>query len=203
MAIHESPRSEALLRGPGDALLIVDVQRDFLPGGALGVAGGDAVVPVLNRYIARAQRSGSPVIASRDWHPGDHCSFHAQGGPWPPHCVEATPGAELASDLRLPPGALIFNKGTCAEAEAYSAFSGTALASTLRALGVRRLVVGGLATDYCVLSTVRDALHEGFDVFVLEDAVRAVDASPGDGESALREMREAGAVLVNEGERVA
>lgn len=202
MTTHEIPRSEALLRGPGDALLIVDVQRDFLPGGALAVPGGDAVVPVLNRYIAQAQRSGSPVIASRDWHPEDHCSFHAQGGPWPPHCVEATPGAELAPDLRLPPGALIFNKGTCPEAEAYSAFSGTALAANLRRLGVRRLVVGGLATDYCVLSTVRDALHGGFEVFVLEDAVRAVDASPGDGDKALREMREAGAVLVNEGERV-
>lgn len=177
-----------------DALLIVDVQRDFLPGGRLGVPDGDAVMPVLNRYIATARAKGLPIFASRDWHPRDHCSFKARGGPWPEHCVAGTPGAAFAEELQLPSDTVIIDKATRQDADAYSAFSGTTLAEQLRRRGVKRLLVGGLATDYCVLNTVRDALREGFGVILLEDAIRAVNVKPGDGERAQREMENGGAV---------
>lgn len=178
---------------PHDALIVVDVQRDFLPGGALGVPGGDEVVPVINRYIALARERGLPVIATRDWHPHNHCSFQAQGGPWPVHCVARTVGADFADGLALPPDAVVIDKATCAQPEAYSGFQGTGLAARLRDAGVQRLLVGGLATDYCVRQTVLDALAAGFDVVVLEDAVRAVEVAPGDGERALQAMAAAGA----------
>lgn len=182
--------------GKDDALLIVDVQRDFLPGGSLAVPEGDAVAPVLNRYIALARGRGLPVFASRDWHPKNHCSFRAFGGPWPEHCVANTPGAEFTPALELPAETVVIDKATFAEADAYSAFSGTPLARLLRERGAKRLWVGGLATDYCVLNTVRDALREGFGVLLLIDAIRAVNVNPGDGERAEREMRDAGAVAV-------
>lgn len=182
--------------GKGDALLIVDVQRDFLPGGKLAVPDGDAVVPALNRYIELAQRKGLPVIASRDWHPKKHCSFREQGGIWPEHCVRDTPGALFAPGLALPAHAEIVSKATREEADAYSAFDGTSLADTLRARGVKRLLTGGLATDYCVLNTVLGALESGFEVLLLADAIRAVDVKPGDGERAGQRMRRAGAVPV-------
>lgn len=177
-----------------DALLIVDVQRDFLPGGKLGVPEGDAVVPVLNRYIDTARKAGVPVFASRDWHPEKHCSFKPQGGPWPEHCVAGTVGAQFADGLRLPPDVVVIDKATREEVDAYSAFSGTTLADRLRARGVKRLLVGGLATDYCVLNTVRDAFREGFGVVLLEDAIRAVNADPEDGPRAKREMESRGAI---------
>jgi nicotinamidase/pyrazinamidase len=181
---------------PGDALLIVDVQRDFLPGGNLAVPSGDEIVPVLNRYLALAQQAGCPVFASRDWHPPEHCSFRAQGGIWPAHCVAGTPGAAFAPGLALPAGAITIDKATTAGADAYSAFSGTGLARRLRQCGVKRLLVGGLATDYCVLNTVRDALREGFGVLLLEDAIRAVNVRPGDGARAKEEMKSLGARAV-------
>lgn len=183
--------------GTNDALLIVDVQRDFLPGGKLGVPKGDAVVPVLNRYIEKVRAPGLPVFASRDWHPANHCSFSPQGGPWPEHCVAGTPGAAFPDGLRLPSDARVIDKATRAETDAYSAFSGTALAQELRERAVKRLLVGGLATDYCVLNTVRDALQAGFEVVLLKDAIRAVDVKPGDGERAEREMLDAGAVAAS------
>ena len=179
---------------PGDALLVVDVQRDFLPGGALGVRGGDAVVPALNRYLAAARSHGAPVVATRDWHPAGHCSFAARGGPWPPHCVAGTTGAAFSPDLALPQDAVIVSKATGPDEEAYSAFAGTGLAQRLRDRGVRRVLVGGLATDYCVLHTVRDARAAGFEAVVLEDAVRAVELAAGDGERALAAMKAAGAL---------
>jgi nicotinamidase/pyrazinamidase len=179
---------------PGSALLIVDVQRDFLPGGSLAVPQGDEVVPVLNRYIQMARRHRLPVFASRDWHPQRHCSFRSQGGPWPPHCIAGSPGAEFAPGLALPADALLISKATQEAPDAYSAFSGTDLAARLRSLGVKRLLVGGLATDYCVLNTVRDALAAGFEVRLLADAIRAVNVEPGDGERAEREMQVSGAV---------
>jgi len=179
--------------GPGDALLIVDLQRDFLPGGALAVADGNAVVPVLNRYIEQARKAAIPVFASRDWHPANHCSFRSRGGPWPPHCIRDTAGAGFAPQLALPADATIVSKAMQEDADAYSAFGGTTLAGMLRGRGVKRLLVGGLATDYCVLNTVRDALQEGFEVALLTDAIRAVDVKPGDGARAQRQMREAGA----------
>jgi len=184
----------------GDALLVVDVQRDFLPGGALGVPGGDAVVPVLNRCLALFQRLRLPVVLTRDWHPADHVSFAARGGPWPPHCVAGSAGAELAPDLAVPETAQRVSKGTLSDADAYSGFEGTGLADRLRQRQVRRLFIGGLATDYCVRATVLDARREGFEVVLLRDAVRAVDVTPGDGDRALAAMQAEGAVVVGAGE---
>lgn len=180
---------------PGDALLVVDVQRDFLPGGALAVPGGDAVLAPLRECIQRFASLGLPVFASRDWHPADHCSFRAAGGPWPPHCVASSTGADFAHELELPGAAHVVSKGTTRDAEAYSAFAATALDERLREAGVKRLFVGGLATDYCVLASVLDALGNGYPVVVLSDAVAAVNVAPDDGERALRRMGEAGATL--------
>ena len=183
--------------GRGDALLLVDVQNDFLPGGSLAVPGGDAVIAPLNHCIDRFARAGLPIFATRDWHPPRHCSFREQGGPWPPHCIAGTPGAAFAAGLRLPPNAVVIDKASAAERDAYSGFEGTELAARLGEAGVRRLFVGGLATDYCVLNTVRDALKNGFAVMLLGDAIRAVDVQPGDGERAIAEMQSLGARIVD------
>ncbi len=184
-----------------DALVVVDVQNDFCPGGALAVPEGDRVVPVLNDYAARFARVGAPVFASRDWHPARTRHFAAQGGAWPPHCVQDTRGAELHPGLALPVGTELISKGMDPEDDAYSCFQaeredGMPFAAVLGECGAGRLFVGGLATDYCVKATVLDALKEGFEVIVLEDAVRAVDVNPGDGARALAEMKSAGAGVV-------
>lgn len=189
----ESPAAPIRLQA-GDALVIVDVQNDFLPGGSLAVPHGDEVVAPLGALAARFSRAGLPVIATRDWHPAGHCSFRARGGPWPPHCVAGTPGAAFAPALALPPAAVIVSKADTPDVDAYSGFAGTDLHERLVSMSVTRLFVGGLATDYCVLETVRDGLAQGYAVVLLTDAVRAVDAVPGDGERAIRAMREAGAV---------
>jgi nicotinamidase/pyrazinamidase len=183
-----------------DALVIVDVQNDFCPGGALAVPDGDRVVPVLNRCIERFDALGAPIVASRDWHPPVTRHFKAHGGAWPPHCVQGTTGAEFHRDLRLPARAIVVSKGMNPEDDAYSCFqaedpSGMPFAATLGELGARRLVVGGLATDYCVKATVLDALREGFEVVVLEDAIRAVDLAPGDGARAIEAMQASGAMF--------
>ncbi len=180
----------------GDALIIVDVQNDFLPGGALAVPEGDRVIEPLNRAAALFEAKGLPVFATRDWHPENHCSFKPQGGPWPPHCVAGTRGAEFAPSLRLPASTVVISKATTPERDAYSGFQGTALAEELRRRGVKRVVVGGLATDYCVLNTVKDALTQGFQVVLLTDAIRAVDVKPGDGDAARAEMERSGALPV-------
>lgn len=181
---------------PGDALVVVDVQNDFLPGGALGIDGGDEIIAVLNRYLSIFHARGLPVFATRDWHPPGHCSFAAQGGPWPEHCVAGTPGAEFSEYLELPAGTGIIDKASRPDKEAYSTLEGTDLAQRLREAGVRRLFVGGLATDYCVLNTVRDAVALGFEALVLSDAIRAVDVEPGDGDRAIGEMQQLGAIMV-------
>lgn len=177
----------------GDALVVVDVQNDFLPGGHLAVPGGDEVVPVLIRYVAAFAARALPVYATRDWHTVDHCSFRERGGPWPPHCVAGSDGAQFPPGLDLPGYAVIVSKADASERDAYSGFEGTNLEACLRAQSVKRLFVGGLATDYCVLNTVRDARRLGFDVFLLVDAIRAVNVKPGDGAAALEEMRRLGA----------
>ena len=181
----------------GDALIVTDIQRDFLPGGALAVAGGDRVVAAINGYLALFAARGLPVFATRDWHPADHCSFAAQGGPWPVHCVAGTPGAEFARGLQLPPNTVLISKATGAAREAYSSFEGTDLDARLRQAGITRLWIGGLTTDYCVLHTVKDACALGYAVVVLDDAIAAVDVRAGDGERAIAQMRAAGATLTH------
>ncbi|MGH7436255.1 MAG: isochorismatase family protein [Polyangiaceae bacterium] len=181
--------------GPRDALVIVDVQNDFLPGGSLAIPGGDEVIPVLNGCIHRALVRGAGIFATCDWHPLGHTSFHERGGPWPPHCVQGTWGAELASALRLPAEALVFPKGADPARDALSAFEGTTMDVTLRTLGVQRLLVGGLATDYCVLNTVRDARAKAFDVVLLVNAIRGVD--PRRSQAAVDEMVARGATLLS------
>ena len=176
-----------------DALIAVDVQRDFLPGGSLAVPDGHEVVPVLNAYVSRFQQDGLPVVATRDWHPPDHCSFETQGGIWPPHCIRDSKGAAFADGLELPEDVIVISKATRSDADAYSGFDGTDLESQLHERAVKRLFIGGLATDYCVLATVTDGLKAGFEVVLLRDAVRAVGVQPADEADALAAMREAGA----------
>jgi nicotinamidase/pyrazinamidase len=186
-------------------ILLVDPQYDFFPGGALGVADGDAIVAPLNAWL-RAHPD-APVFASRDWHPATTRHFKARGGIWPPHCVEGTRGAAFHEGLEMQ-RAVVYDKGTDPEDDGgYSAFDGArvdaagvrrTLADDLRAAGVTTLVVGGLATDYCVKASVLDALKQGFAVQLLRPAVRAVELQPGDGERAVAEMVEAGAVVVDE-----
>jgi nicotinamidase/pyrazinamidase len=179
------------------ALLIIDVQNDFCPGGALAVPGGDRVVPVLNRYIEKALAAGGTVCASRDWHPPDTRHFAARGGPWPPHCVQGTPGAAFHAGLALPAGALIVTKGDNPRDHGYSAFDGTTddgrgLAAALCAAAVDRVLIGGLATDYCVLNSALDARKRGFDTVLLLDAIRGIDLREGDVARALDRMLRAG-----------
>ncbi len=186
------------------ALLIIDVQNDFCPGGSLAVPEGDVVVAPLNRLAAAFAARGLPVLASRDWHPAHTSHFKAWGGVWPPHCVQHTPGAAFHPRLALPHGAVVVSKGTEADSDAYSAFQGvtpegTTLEAWLSEHDVRRLVVGGLATDYCVKSSVLDARQRGFEVIVLEDAMRAVELEPGDGRRATEAMTAAGATLASSG----
>ncbi len=184
------------------AVLIVDVQNDFCPGGALAVPEGDRVVPVLNRVAAQVAQRGGTVVASRDWHPPITRHFAAYGGKWPVHCVQNTPGAQFHPDLKLPQGTLIISKGTSENDDGYSAFEGRtedgrSLLEILRERGIKRLIVGGLATDYCVRASVLDALKNGFEVLVLTDAVRGVNLQPDDSERALQEMQAAGATLTD------
>ncbi len=181
------------------ALVIVDVQHDFCPGGALPVREGDQVVPVLRRAAQRFAAFGWPVYASRDWHPADSTHFAGQGGTWPVHCVQGTEGARLREDLELPTSAMIVTKGRTRHDDGYSGIVGEvsgrgSLLEDLQARHVTHLYVGGLATDYCVKYTVLDALAQGFGVTLLTDAIRAVDVEPGDGDRALHEMVAAGAV---------
>jgi len=182
------------------ALMIVDVQLDFCPGGALPVPEGDAVVSVLNRYISLFWKRGSQIFATRDWHPEVSSHFREFGGSWPAHCVQGSPGAQFHPQLLLPKGTIVISKGTTRWDEGYSALqgvteNGTPFPMLLRHMATDRLYVGGLATDYCVKESVFDGLREGFAVTLLVDAVRAVELNPGDGETAVKEMLSAGATL--------
>ena len=183
---------------PTDAVIAVDVQNDFCPGGGLPIPEGDQVVAVLNRWIEQAERAAARVVVSRDWHPANHCSFETQGGPWPVHCVQGTPGAELRADLRVPRDAIIVDKATDPGRESFSDFAGTGLGDRLRREGVKRLWVGGLALDICVRATVLDGIAEGFEVHLILPATRAVNAKPGDGARAVEAMRAAGAKIEGE-----
>ena len=178
---------------PADALIIVDLQNDFLPGGSLGVPQGDEVVAPIRQLIDLYQAHGLPIYASRDWHPEGHCSFTAQGGPWPVHCIAGSNGAAFSSAINLEQFSTVISKATTVEKDAYSAFNGTGLGEQMRARGIERVAVCGLATDYCVLNTAKDALAEGFATLLVLDAIRAVDVNPGDGARAIAQMQDAGA----------
>jgi len=179
---------------PHDALLIADVQNDFLPGGALGISGGDAILPVLLTYVHRFHARGLPMFLTRDWHPANHCSFRERGGPWPAHCIAGSFGSLPPRTFEVPQSAVIIYKAIDPEEEAYSAFHHTSLHRHLQALGVRRLFIGGLATDYCVLNTVKDARALGYDVCLLTDGIKAVNVHPDDGRKAEEEMTALGAI---------
>jgi nicotinamidase/pyrazinamidase len=175
-----------------DALLICDIQNDFLPGGALPITGGDEIIPVLNEYTRIFKDAKAYVFASKDWHPPNHCSFKPSG-PWPPHCVQDTKGAEFSPKLKLPKDAIVAFKATDPMRESYSVFDGTAFATELKERNIKRLFVGGLATDYCVLNTILDARKHGYETVVLMDAVRGIDTVPGDVDRAVESMLNCGA----------
>ena len=180
------------------ALIIVDVQNDFCPGGALPVPEGDRVVPVFNRYIELFNAWGLPIYATRDWHPEKTIHFKEFGGPWPPHCLQGAKGAEFHPGLKLPRDTVIISAGDTFEDEGYSAFEGhdeegKSFIEVLRAAAIEHLLVGGLATDYCVRATVLDALKNGFKVTLLIDAIKGIDVNEGDSRRALVEMMDKGA----------
>lgn len=176
-----------------DALIVVDVQRDFCPGGALPVPEGDRVVAVLNRWIEAAERAGAAIYASRDFHPPGHLSFRENGGRWPPHCIQNTEGAEFHPGLRLPASTQVVIKGARFDKDQYSAFDETGLAEDLRRRGVQRIWIGGLAQDVCVRATVLDGLAEGFDTHLIREGTRPVD--PDAEPAVVAELKDAGATV--------
>lgn len=178
---------------PKRALIVVDVQRDFLPGGALPVKNGDKIIESTNDLIDQLDAERVPVFFTRDWHSTNHVSFRSQGGAWPPHCMKGTPGARFPPSLHIPKSAIIISKAARRDAEAYSAFQGTDLASRLKGMGVKDLYVAGLATDYCVKNTVIDAIGNGFRVYLVTDCVRGVNLRRTDSASAFRSMIAKGA----------
>jgi len=181
----------------GDALIVVDVQKDFCPEGGLPLEGCDEVVAVLNRWIENAVEKGVPIYASRDWHPLGHISSKEQGGPWPPHCIQDSDGARFHPALKLPDSVIKVTKGVRFDQDQNSAFDQTGLAISLRRRGIKRLWVGGLAEDVCVLATALDGRREGFEVIVIKNATRPV--TPEGGRKAREEMRAAGVRILDDG----
>lgn len=177
------------------ALIIVDLQNDFCPGGSLPVPEGDQIVSVVNNLIKEFSGAVLPIFATRDWHPTNHCSFREQGGPWPPHCVKNTRGAEFHPDLNLPKETIIISKAITTDKDAYSGFERTNLEPLLKRSGVDKLVVCGLATDYCVKATVLDGLKAGFEVSVVKNGINGVNIYPRDSENAVEEMKRARAIF--------
>jgi nicotinamidase/pyrazinamidase len=180
------------------ALLVVDVQNDFCPGGALGIHGGHKIIPILNKCIKFFEKENLPIIVTRDWHPKVTKHFEQFGGVWPEHCVEGSPGAMFHPDIELPKEALVMSKGMDPEKDSYSAFhaidsSGMALPNLLKIFGITEIYIGGLATDYCVKYSALDALKDGLEVFILTDAIAGVDLQPEDSSLALQEMVSIGA----------
>ncbi len=195
MASHYLPEQLEFIKH--DALIVVDMQNDFFDDGSLPVPGIKKIVPRMNEYLRRFAALDLPVFATRCWHPPGHCSFVAHGGQWPQHCVAGTRGAEFHPDLKLPLGCPVISKGHLIDRDAYSAFAGTELDPLLREKGVRRVFVAGVATDYCVKHTVIDVQKHNLPAFVLVDAIAAVNQQPDDAARALKEMRQAGAVMIN------
>ncbi len=173
-----------------EALVVVDFQNDFVPGGALPVPAGDEIAPRVRELIESGEYD--LVVATRDWHPPDHGSFREQGGPWPPHCVQGTPGAELHASVPREHVDVVVDKGQNPATDGYSAFDGTGFGTLLRERGIDRLTLAGLATDYCVKNTALDALREGFEVVIDRDGVRGIDVEPGDVDKAIAEVTAAG-----------
>jgi nicotinamidase/pyrazinamidase len=182
---------------PKAALVVVDVQNDFCPGGALAVASGDSIIPALNRAISAFRKSRLPLVFTRDWHPRNHCSFKEQGGVWPRHCVARTRGARFHPRLEVPKGSIVVSKATKPDSEAYSGFQGTNLEKRLKRLEVGELYVGGLATDYCVKQTALDGLAAGFDVYVMTDCIKGVNLWKSDSSAAMRLVAKCGASLTD------
>jgi nicotinamidase/pyrazinamidase len=185
------------------ALLVVDIQKDFCAGGALAAPGGDDIIPAVNRHLADARAREIPVYATRDWHPAQTSHFKEYGGTWPPHCVQGTRGAEFHPGLKLPPDAIIINKGDDPERHGYSAFEGHTsggkpLLDDLRDRRIKRVYVMGIATDYCVRESALDALRAGLEVRVLADSIAGIDVQPGDVQRALDEITAAGAQIVED-----
>ncbi len=178
-----------------EALIVVDMQRDFMPGGALPVPEGDKIIPRCNEYINKFREKGALIVATRDWHPENHVSFKERGGPWPKHCVQNTPGAEFV--VELPADTVIISKATEPDREAYSGFEGTELAEILRRKGVKRVYICGVATEYCVKATALDAIKHGFEVYLLKDAIKGI--KPEDEEKVLKELEERGARILKSG----
>lgn len=179
-----------------DALIVVDVQNDFCPSGSLAVEGGDDVATALSGLATHFRIKGARTFATQDWHPDKHSSFTEQGGTWPPHCVQGSRGAEFHANLHLPIGTSIIRKGADPAVDAYSGFLDSNLEEQLRRSDIKRLFVGGLATDYCVLNTVLDARKLGFETFLIEDAIAAVNTAPEDGENAIQKMKDNGAETI-------
>ena len=184
---------KVIMLSKNDALIVTDVQFDFLPGGSLAVPEGDQIIPALNEYISLFANENLPVFATRDWHPKNHISFKQQGGPWPPHCIQNTEGAKFPRSLKVPGNVIVVSKATNLEKEAYSSFDGTQLTEQLKASGVSRIFIGGLTTEYCVKYTVLDGLKAGFNLVLLSDAIRGLNANKGDLENAIQEMVQHGA----------
>jgi nicotinamidase/pyrazinamidase len=175
------------------ALIVVDIQRDFCPGGALPVTGGDKIIPAVNELIHAFGKAGLHIFFTRDWHPRNHVSFRANGGPWPPHCVQSTPGASFHPSLAVPADAEVIDKGTLQGEDAYSGFQGTDLARKLQNHHVKEIYVAGLATDYCVKNTVLDGAAKGFETYVITDCVKGVNLKRTDSANALKTMLSRGA----------
>jgi len=196
------PENSAMTMKGASALLVVDIQKDFCAGGALAAPGGDDIIPAVNRHLADARAREIAVYATRDWHPAKTSHFKEYGGAWPPHCVQGTPGAQFHPDLKLPPDAIIVNKGDDPQRHGYSAFEGhtsdgKSLLDDLRDRRITRVYVAGIATDYCVRESALDALRAGLEVRVLADGIAGIDARPGDAQRALDEMSAAGAQIVH------
>ena len=179
---------------------MVDMQRDFCPGGALPVEDGDEIVPRINRVVMAFEHGTMPIFFTRDWHPHNHTSFKSHGGTWPPHCVQGTAGAEFHHALRIPVRSIVISKGDDSDVEAYSAFQGTDLEERLKKLGADKVFLCGLATDYCVKESATDARRCGFEVEVIRDCIGAVNVAPGDGTKAISRMRRAGAKITTTSE---
>ncbi|GJL51148.1 nicotinamidase [Candidatus Nitrospira salsa] len=194
----KSPKSQTvtpqLLPDKTSALILVHLQNDFFPGGALPVEDGDQILPRINQYITFFQHHGAAIMATRDWHPPNHCSFQEHGGPWPPHCIQGSRGAQFHANLHLPTGSLIISGATNPKKEIYSGFDGTSLADYLEDQNAKTIYLVGLATDYWVKQTVLDGIKLSLRVVVLEDGIRGVNVRPDDSEQALQEMASAGAI---------